>query len=61
MPSIIIPLSVMKMGSYVFDGAKEDMVINVRASSKPDDWHDKWNEDYKMPGGRTVVWGYTGK
>ena len=52
--SITIPDSVTSMGNYAFRGCSK-LTINVRAASKPSDWHNDWNPD-----GRPVNWAYKG-
>jgi hypothetical protein len=52
--SIIIPNSVINMGSKVFYGIL-DLVIYAEAGAKPSGWDENWSPDNVL-----VIWGYTG-
>lgn len=53
--TIIIPESVTYMGRFIFTFT-ENVTIRVRSESKPEGWHDDWNDN-----NRPVIWGYTGE
>lgn len=56
--TIFIPASVTSMGETVFTNWSENQTINCEASSKPNDWDEKWNYySYSSPAKATINWG----